>query len=1196
MLDGLPQTYWLTTVKEQTPYSGRTPVVFDDADHAFYIVPATHWSLRTSGSSAPYHDDPWGALGGVKTSTAPAPADVPVPLVAGAMPWGGKVPGLAGLARTALATAVSPGAVASPGGMKTYGLHDEAHGPDPYGVLATTQEILEGQSWTGMPGAKAPAPTQAEGTWVELWAYRIDPFHHPYTCPLVSNLNRHGLPGVLAPQAGPLRRQVADQAVLDVGDEYVPVTDNVATPYPHDDFDFTPGGAYGVYNWELFVHAPLLIAERLRREQRFEEAQRWYHFIFNPLQGVEAGASNGPARFWNAKPLYEDLEGGPVDVVKAVMADEGLDADPALVVNFFQSVLAWVLDPFSPHAIARVRAGTYQKAIVRKYLDNLIDWADSLFRRDTMESIGEATQLYLLAASILGPRPQRLPAVEAPARTYDQLVDPALFGGLTELEGFVPPKAVALPWMQPGAIVAGAADEADAPPAEPMPSPVWWALCLPANEQLLAYWDRVGDRLFKIRHCQNIEGVKRALALFEPPIDPALLVKAKASGVDLGSALADLAAPLPRHRFAVLRARAQELVGDVRALGGALLSALEKRDAEALGTLRAQHEVAMLEATAAARMLQIEEAQAQLDGLRAQRATIEARHEYYAGRKKVSSLEGKSLALGAVASGLQIGTQTARALAGVLQVIPEFKTGISGLGPELTIAIGGKNFGPAAQIAGDVLEIVASIAQYGSQRTAILAGYERRKDDWDFQAAQAEAELKSLDAQIVAAEIRIALATLERTTHDQQIDHAKEVETFLRTKFTNEALYDWTVGQVSTLYFQSYKLAHDMARRAERALQRELGRDDLTFIGPAYWDGLRKGLLAGERLALDLRRMEVAQLEHDRRELELTTRVSLRQLDAAALMELRETGSCDVGVPEVLFDLDHPGHYFRRIKAVSLSIPAVAGPQVSVGATLTLLSHATRVDPSLTGGYERQGPEDPRFDDDWGEIQSIATSGGSSDAGVFELNFRDDKYLPFEGAGAISAWTIDLPPVRQFDYRTIADVELELRYTARADGGLRASATGAVEAAIEAVFDEANETGLLTALSATKDFATEWERLLRPAEGQAGDPLSIPIVPERFAYVARARGIEVDSVRFVFIGDPAAISLPDPTDVPLQHPSGPSTVTFGVADGLLEGTVSFAPASVVLDEGTGMWSLELPAGAITNPDAIHDLWSWLGTT
>jgi len=60
---------------------------------------------------------------------------------------------------------------------------------------------------------------------------------------------------------------------------------------------------------------------------------------------------------------------------------------------------------------------------------------------------------------------------------------------------------------------------------------------IPANTKLLSYWDIVADCLFKVRHCMNIEGAVRQLPLFEPPIDPGLLVKAAAAGIDLSSVL-----------------------------------------------------------------------------------------------------------------------------------------------------------------------------------------------------------------------------------------------------------------------------------------------------------------------------------------------------------------------------------------------------------------------------------------------------------------------------------------------------------------------------------------------------------------------------------------------------------------------------------------------------------------------------------
>jgi hypothetical protein len=69
----------------------------------------------------------------------------------------------------------------------------------------------------------------------------------------------------------------------------------------------------------------------------------------------------------------------------------------------------------------------------------------------------------------------------------------------------------------------------------------------------------------------------------------------------------------------------------------------------------------------------------------------------------------------------------------------------------------------------------------------------------------------------------------------------------------------------------------------------------------------------------------------------------------------------------------------------------------------------------------------------------------------FELNFRDERYLPFEGAGVISRWRIQLAKkFRQFDYDTISDVMLHLRYTAREGGeALGAAATEGLQTAVK---------------------------------------------------------------------------------------------------------------------------------------------------
>src|SRR5439155_2020130 len=120
--------------------------------------------------------------------------------------------------------------------------------------------------------------------------------------------------------------------------------------------------------------------------------------------------------------------------------------------------------------------------------------------------------------------------------------------------------------------------------------------CVQENDKLLGYWNTVGDRLFKIRHCMNIEGQVRQLPLFEPPIDPGLLVRAQAAGLSIAEVLSDVAVDLPNYRFSFMLQKANELAAEVRSLGASLNAILEKRDAEALATLRSGQELRLLQA------------------------------------------------------------------------------------------------------------------------------------------------------------------------------------------------------------------------------------------------------------------------------------------------------------------------------------------------------------------------------------------------------------------------------------------------------------------------------------------------------------------------------------------------------------------------------------------------------------------------
>jgi hypothetical protein len=253
-------------------------------------------------------------------------------------------------------------------------------------------------------------------------------------------------------------------------------------------------------------------------------------------------------------------------------------------------------------------------------------------------------------------------------------------------------------------------------------------------------------------------------------------------------------------------------------------------------------------------------------------------------------------------------------------------------------------------------------------------------------------------------------------------------------------LYLFLQQETASLYRQTYDLTLQVAQETQDIFRYEL-LDTRKFIPEGAWDNLREGLMAGDRLELALHNMERAYMESTPRVHELTKQISLRMYFPAAFLQLKVTGHCEIELPEWMFDIDYPGHYRRRIKNVSLTIPCVSGPYVGVHCRLELLSSRTRVSDAIGStsdsfsrveAYRPQHANDPRFVCQYGGRESIATSGGQADSGMFELNFHDERYLPFEFAGAVSRWRIELPPDNnQFDFDTLTDVIMHLSYTAR---------------------------------------------------------------------------------------------------------------------------------------------------------------------
>lgn len=855
------------------------------------------------------------------------------------------------------------------------------------------------------------------------------------------------------------------------------------TKLPEGTVDFSLGGAYSHYNWELFFHAPLLLADRLSKNQRFEEAQAWFHHIFDP---TDLSAEAAPQRYWKVGKFFEEAKYPPVvellELASYCGTNENLNSKKKDLKN---QVEQWRSSPFDPHVIARFRISAYQKTVVMKYIDNLIAWGDQLFRQDTIESINEATQLYVLAAEILGKRLLSLAGSGDQAnQSFEELQD--LKG--TYCDPFIQLEDL-LPLTRPESDPA-LQHKSDAVPDATLKLPYF---CVPNNDKLLAYWDLVDDRLFKIRHCQNIEGVERQLALFEPPIEPGLLVRAAAAGVDISSALRDVTAPLPHYRFRVMLGKAIELCNDVKALGASFLAALEKKDAEGLEQLRMRQISFDLQQALGQKL--IEEANQNVADLEEEKHKIEGRIEslnstidklkkvsvgnvvtwgakvvqpavkpgmaaYKAGgeardstdkakekkreeyEKSRADAQEKSMGVVQAASGKSVEMLTlAQCMYTTGAATNSFPTVITGgagamSSPVALMVTGGGQMKDTSSFWGKAFETAGKIVEAGYEMYKAYQAIQQEITDTVNKKSEAEADKKRLEKKLAAASVRVEIAELKKKKIEKAAENAEQIDAYMRSRFTSMELYSWRVSQLSTLYFQTYQMAYDLAKRAEQAFRYELGDSDTSYIRFGYWDSLKKGLLAGEQLYFDLRRMEKAYLDQNRRCYEITRQISLKTLHDDALGSLIEKGECSFDLPETLFDQDYPGHYLRRIKSVSLTVRFAGDARpLNVSCTLTLLNNSVRMNNVTAGGYARKEP-DTRFRDEIGALQSIVTSSGRDDSGLFVLDFNDERYLPFEGAGAISRWKIEIPNDRECTAApvTLDDVVLRMSYTAREGG------------------------------------------------------------------------------------------------------------------------------------------------------------------
>ncbi|SMP58180.1 neuraminidase-like domain-containing protein [Fibrobacter sp. UWB10] len=827
---------------------------------------------------------------------------------------------------------------------------------------------------------------------------------------------------------------------------YWPNKANVDGPYPAPMVDFVWGGANAMYNWELFFYVPMLIAEKMIAEQSYEEALLWLQLVFDPRERYSSYERTKDfihdlpkgARYWKFLPFFANK-----DADKSVLEMLGLPTKQDKLPD--RSALSslvdkWKNDPFNPHLIARYRNVAYQKYVVMKYLDTLIGWGDQEFSKDTTESVNLAIQFYLLAAELLGPKSPEAPEPEA----LSPLTVRQLLSRTDDLgNAFIEYENSALVGKDKAKVLSiRAMDERAKRTGNIIESMFYFSV--PRNDTLFSYWDTIADRLYKIRNSLNIQGVKRTLALFAPPIDPGMLVKARAMGISLDAILNSTSEKLPIYRFNVIVKLAVDMAKDACQMGRDLLAILEKQDAEQLQVFKAKCDKAVVAESKTVHEMEVKSLEAEKVRLEEKKTAKQNTSKKQKAMHLVSTAEKKYQKLMEKVAKIQETVEKVRNIASATFKIPDFKYG------SVVNAFGGPRFDieslGGTKLAENLVSAAESYAARFAQRqldaakTKLQAELERRKKEWLLEDEVADAEVVEVEKQEIVNEIKTQQVEKKHKSIENEILRSEQVYEVLSEKFTNNDLYIWLEKELGKVFKQYVKLLLDVAKMAERVYHFEIDgkiTPVCDFIKNDYWDNFRKGLLAPERILLDLRRMEKAYLENDVHEMEITRPISLKELQKKAddyqiidnlyvnpLNKIREDGFCNFQLTEEFFENEFSNLSFLRIKDIRVYVQldaATSLPYLNAKLTLTEASMYKKIDAALKTS----------------NTSMVASLVHEKTNEVFS-SYNSDKMGIFEGCGTVSKWALELNGLTrendEDDY-PIDDVIVYLTYTAREGGG-----------------------------------------------------------------------------------------------------------------------------------------------------------------
>ncbi|UBM23532.1 Tc toxin subunit A [Pseudomonas sp. p1(2021b)] len=612
------------------------------------------------------------------------------------------------------------------------------------------------------------------------------------------------------------------------------------------------GGANALYFWELFYYTPMMVMQRFLQEERFDLAEQWLKYIFNPA-GYTVNGHYTP-RLWNVRPLEEDT--------------------------------AWNDEPLAvldPDAVAQNDPMHYKLNAFMRLLDITLGRGDAAYRKLERDTLSEAKVWYQRALRLLGDEPWIEPSTD-----WD---DPQL--GDAASQQVLDDRMDALAMMAEGI---RAEDVVKLRAAGPARAEAGRTLFLPeANRMLLEYWEALRIRLYNLRHNLTLDGQPLNLALYATPADPKALwadaVAAEAGGANALPPIDNV----PALRFIPLVEGARTMTSHLMLFGNAMRLILERQDAEGLLELLSTQGVELATRSVELQEQSLKELDVERKRITALMEVARTRRDHYRALYDENMNTGEKLALGFA--------QTRKALTGVWGSLA-VTAGLVKTFPNVfgTSNGGGRPSGPL-QAAGTVAGLTMTGLEIASETIDKCEAYRRRRQDWEIQYKNAAGLMAVLQVQLEALTVR-------ETSINLQIAHARSQETnaqvqlaFHQGKATSKALYSWLRARLASIFYTYYDLTVSRCLMAQKALQWEMG-DNTRYLRTGTWNGAWSGLLCGEGLMLALGQMEDAWVRWQKRELEVTRDVSLAKVFDGMLLVDGEPVTLQDAIQRVLNEED----------------------------------------------------------------------------------------------------------------------------------------------------------------------------------------------------------------------------------------------------------------------------------------------------